>query len=232
MASAEALSPWGASRGLVARGLKTVMERAGRGWPFRDCCIFWNPRASIERLAESLQASPLPLWLPGLSEGEKAVFLAALWQRISSRERGLSALWITPGAYQAERVYLQLSGLLPEEQVKLFPALDTMPSEEARPSLELTGRRLAALTRLALGRPTIVVAPVDAVAARLIPVERFRALPLPVRVGASLSLETLPERLVAMGYQRVTRVDSPGLFAIRGRYRRRLSSGRPGPHPH
>jgi len=171
---------------------------------------------SIERLAESLQASPLPLWLPGLSEGEKAVFLAALWQRISSRERGLSALWITPGAYQAERVYLQLSGLLPEEQVKLFPALDTMPSEEARPSLELTGRRLAALTRLALGRPTIVVAPVDAVAARLIPVERFRALPLPVRVGASLSLETLPERLVAMGYQRVTRVDSPGLFAIRG----------------
>ncbi|HEY8531248.1 MAG TPA: transcription-repair coupling factor, partial [Limnochorda sp.] len=170
----------------------------------------------IERLAESLREGSQPTWIPGLSEGDKGVILASLWQRMSSQERCASALWITPGAYQAERVFLELCSLLPEGQVHLFPALDTLPDEEARPSAELTGKRMSALARLAAGKPTLVVAPADAVAARLVPAGFFRELPLALRVGARISLEALPERLVTLGYRRESRVDGPGMFAIRG----------------
>ncbi|BAS29404.1 transcription-repair coupling factor [Limnochorda pilosa] len=170
----------------------------------------------IETLGTALDDASRPIWLPGLSEGEKCVVLAALWQRLRSLRKGASALWIASSAYQAERVYEQLSSLLPAGQVQIFPALDTLPDEEARPSAELTGRRMAALSRLAAGRPTLVVAPVDAAAGRMVPAEIFRSLPLPLRVGVQVPLEEVPVRLAAMGYQREARVEGPGAFAIRG----------------
>ncbi len=75
---------------------------------------------------------------------------------------------------------------------------------------------MAALLSLAAGEPVVVVAPVQAVATKLVPPEVFARYQLEIRVGQRLDLAQVVESLQEMGYERVSKVETPGEFSVRG----------------
>ncbi|MEJ3743855.1 transcription-repair coupling factor [Actinomycetes bacterium KLBMP 9797] len=131
---------------------------------------------------------------------------------------GRPVLAVTATTREAEDLAAALGGLLPAEQVAVFPAWETLPHERLSPRSDTVGRRLAVLRRLAHpdGDPVrVVVAPVRSV---LQP--QLRGLgdlvPVELRRGGEAVLEDVARRLIDMAYARVDLVTKRGEFAVRG----------------
>src|SRR5439155_21476512 len=89
-----------------------------------------------------------------------------------------------------------------------------LASSDAAEQRELMRGRLAVLEGLASGQVRAVVAPIQAALRRTIgPIrENQRTL----RLGATLKLEETARWLAEAGYERVSMIESPGQFAVRG----------------
>ncbi len=138
---------------------------------------------------------------------------------------GRSVLAVTATSREAEDLAAALGGLLPAEQVAIFPSWETLPHERLSPRSDTVGRRLAVLRRLAhpdsadaygrTGPLRVVVAPVRSV---LQPQLKGLGDLEPVRLaaGAEADLEQVARRLTDMAYARVDLVTKRGEFAVRG----------------
>ncbi len=105
----------------------------------------------------------------------------------------------------------------------LFPALETLPFEEAEPALNIAAQRSAVLAELAARvagnpnpKPFLIVAPADALMHRLLPAEKLADLHLDLEWGQQIEIDALTKKLVEMGYRREAMVESPGEFSVRG----------------
>ena len=147
-----------------------------------------------------------------IPDAARAIAIAAI-AGITTRRPVLVAV---PTRDEADRIAHDLAAFLPERDVELFPAWETLPFERVSPALETMGRRLRVLWRLRSGDPpAVVVAPVRALVQRLGPhVEDID--PIVVRPGDVLDHDALVERLVAMGYRREYQVEARGEVAVRG----------------
>jgi transcription-repair coupling factor (superfamily II helicase) len=145
-------------------------------------------------------------------EAGRPIFAAALAQTTTRRP----VVVAVPTGAEAARIAHDLGQLLPDGDVELYPAWETLPFERVSPSLETMGRRLRLLWRLRTRAfPAVVVAPVRALVQRLGPhVEDVE--PVVVRAGETLDRDELVERLVAGGYRREYQVEARGEVAVRG----------------
>ncbi len=130
-------------------------------------------------------------------------------------------LIITKTDEAAERLFDDLRfyhGLLgrPPTSLALFPRWETLPYESTAPHVGLVARRMNALHQIRSITTTKVVASIDAVMQRLMPVETFLRTVLQFKVGAGIERETLTAGLLRLGYRRVSVVEIPGEFSIRG----------------
>lgn len=131
-----------------------------------------------------------------------------------------TVLAVTPTAREADELAADLSVLLGDDAVVVYPAWETLPHERLSPRSDTVGRRLAVLRRLAhpgAGAPPVrvVVAPVRSILqpqvaglADLTPVELV--------VGQQAPLEDVVRDLAAAAYVRVDLVERRGEFAVRG----------------
>jgi len=131
---------------------------------------------------------------------------------------GRPVLAVTATSREAEDLAAGLGGLVPPEQVAVYPAWETLPHERLSPRSDTVGRRLAVLRRLAHpeeGEVRVVVAPVRSV---LQP--QLRGLgdlaPVELRPGVEASLEDTVRQLSDIAYARVDLVTKRGEFAVRG----------------
>jgi transcription-repair coupling factor (superfamily II helicase) len=113
------------------------------------------------------------------------------------------------------RFYHGLRGL-PQTSLALFPRWETLPYESTAPHVGLIARRMNALHRIRSITAMKVVTSIDAVMQRLMPVETFLRTVLQLKVGAGIERETLTAGLLRLGYRRVSVVEIPGEFSIRG----------------
>lgn len=162
-----------------------------------------------------LREGRLPLMVSGLTGPGRAVVAAGLY-----RERPFAGalLVVVPGVEQVRRWLQDLEGLFPDRQVLEFDPAEALPFEVVAANREPTAGRLQVLAALrGAGRPPLVVAPVEALLPRLIPPSDWEGAALRFSRGSVLAdADTVPERLVFMGYERTELVESPGQFAIRG----------------
>lgn len=131
-----------------------------------------------------------------------------------------TVLAVTPTAREADALAADLSVLLGDDAVVVYPAWETLPHERLSPRSDTVGRRLAVLRRLAhpgAGAPPVrvVVAPVRSILqpqvaglADLTPVELV--------VGQQAPLEDVVRDLAGAAYVRVDLVERRGEFAVRG----------------
>ncbi|MET0580007.1 MAG: DEAD/DEAH box helicase, partial [Ilumatobacteraceae bacterium] len=122
-----------------------------------------------------------------------------------------------PTTTMAAQLGDDLSQFLPERQVAVFPAWETLPFERVSPSVETMGRRLEVLWRLRDPErcPAVVVTGVRGLLQRLGP-EAATTDPIIVRPGDIIDPDELVSRLVSFGYRREQLVEHRGEIARRG----------------
>ena len=113
------------------------------------------------------------------------------------------------------RFFHDLMGL-PTSSLALFPRWETLPYESTAPHVGLIARRMKALHQIRTTPGAKVVASVDAVVQRLMPVDVFTQTVLHFTISAGIEREALTAGLLRLGYRRVSVVEIPGEFSIRG----------------
>src|SRR5699024_2467159 len=149
--------------------------------------------------------------ITGLAGSGRTLFLASLL-----KEQPRQILIVAQNLFHANQMMEDLTGIVSEEQLHLFPADEAIHAEMAFASPETRAERIATLTFLMSGKPGIVVVPLSGVRKILPPKEVLTSAYLTVRLGTDLELSQTAAQLVAIGYQREQMVASPGEFSIRG----------------
>ncbi|HBH80332.1 MAG TPA: hypothetical protein DDY39_10950, partial [Nitrospira sp.] len=104
----------------------------------------------------------------------------------------------------------------PIEGLAWFPEWETLPYEATAPHVALIAHRMTTLHRLLVKPPTILVTSVAAAMHRVIPRPLFEEAVIRFKTGATFERESLITSLLRIGYRRVSVVEIPGEFSIRG----------------
>lgn len=159
--------------------------------------------------------------LTGMPEGRDALFLAEL----AASGAVTDILHVCRDDVRLDRLAQAVRFFAPQVQVIEFPAWDCVPYDRASPNPDIVGRRVDALTRLALPRPVgnageaivrLVLTTVSAVTQRVPRAVVFRRNVFPIRVRKSTNTDALMGYLVRNGYQRSDQVMEAGEYAVRG----------------
>ena len=102
------------------------------------------------------------------------------------------------------------------EGLAWFPEWETLPYEATAPHVALIAHRMTTLHRLLVKPPTILVTSVAAAMHRVIPRSLFEEAVIRFKTGATFERESLITSLLRIGYRRVSVVEIPGEFSIRG----------------
>jgi len=130
-------------------------------------------------------------------------------------------LIVTKSDETAERLYDDLRFFheligLPTTSLALFPRWETLPYESTAPHVGLVARRMNALHCIQTVPTVRVVTSIDALMQRLLPVESFKQTIMPFKIGSAIERDVLTGGLLRLGYRRVSVVEIPGEFSIRG----------------
>jgi transcription-repair coupling factor (superfamily II helicase) len=160
--------------------------------------------------------------LVGLHGSTAACVLALLAQQPPQPpEQAKGWLVLTATDESAERLsndlrfFQELMGL-PSDAVSWFPEWETLPYEATAPHVGLIARRMTALHRLRTAPPAFLITSVAAAMHRLVPVKTFEQAILRFQTGGNYEREPLITGLLRLGYRRVSVVEIPGEFSIRG----------------
>ena len=155
--------------------------------------------------------------LSGLVPTAKALLIPFL-QHSASRP----AIIITANNRAAEalfplvQTFCDLSGVCSAQAVVKLPAYDVLPFENLSPHPDIQEERATALWKIATGAVSIVIAPVESAAMRLLPADHYASLARIVRRTETVDLEDLVAHLNTVGYIVVDVVEMPGQYAVRG----------------
>ena len=119
----------------------------------------------------------------------------------------------TPTGLMAGQLHDDLVAFLPERDVALFPAWETLPFERVSPNVETMGKRLEVLWRIKNDRPKIIVTGVRGLLQHL---SNTVVEPIVVKQKTQVDMDELIVTLARFGYRREELVEHRGEFARRG----------------
>ncbi|HLU27530.1 MAG TPA: transcription-repair coupling factor [Glycomyces sp.] len=164
----------------------------------------------LTRLAELAADSERPVDVIAVP-GARPLVLAE-----AARHAPGPVLAVTATSREAEELVESLASFIPEEDIALYPAWETLPHERLSPRSDTVGARLELLRRIHTGDvPRLIVTPVRGA---LQPQRRGLGSlePVHLRRGDETDLHELAERLLGLAYTRVDLVEKRGEFAVRG----------------
>ena len=149
--------------------------------------------------------------LTGLNGSAKTVMLAELF-----REKKQPIIVATDDLFHSQQLADDLTNLLDEDSVFLFPVDEMMAEEIATSSPDFKSQRVEALEALAQEKKAIIVTSTAGLK-RFLPTPKvWQQAQLRLAVGDDIGLEKTARLLTAMGYTREKMVERPGDFAVRG----------------
>ena len=162
------------------------------------------------RLKSSFEKKIGDMEIVGLSDAQKAHIVSSILYPIKSNH-----LFITYNDTQARQIYEDLKLFL-GDKVAYFPAKDVSYYNIVARSKEIDAFRLGALNKLIAGEGVIIVASVEAILFYTIPPKIYKNSVFTLKIGDTISLHELTQKLISMGYERVGEVEGPGQFSQRG----------------
>jgi len=147
----------------------------------------------------------------GLKGSGKALFAASLFRRTKQL-----ILFITSSNREAQELYNDLSIMMEQEHLFLFPSRETLPYDISEPYQEIVIRRILALNGLLQKKAGIYILPLRSFIDYFVPVQVFRENCIRLNKGQEFGIFKLQEILSNLGYERVDRVTSPGTYSLRG----------------
>lgn len=162
----------------------------------------------FEEIRKSIKEQKMPVQVTGCQETQKSHLMAAL---------GVDYLYkvvIAENELKAKEIYEDYK--MYDKNVYLYPAKDAIFYHADVRGNAIVRARLQVLRQLLEGNPVCVVTTLDGGIDKLLPLERLLQASMTVSLGDVLDIEQMKKRLVHMGYEHVSQVDSSGQFAMRG----------------
>ena len=103
-----------------------------------------------------------------------------------------------------------------ERNVLVFPAKDLIFYQADIHGGKLVTDRMAVIRRILEGRAMTVVTTFDAIMTHMVPCDIYRDNVVDIASGSQVDEKKLATKLLNMGYERASQVDSPGQFSVRG----------------
>ncbi|MFQ7873515.1 transcription-repair coupling factor [Enterocloster sp.] len=172
-----------------------------------------NPLLELQEydnLVQALKSGKGPLQVTGTLDSQKVHLMYELGEASAFSWK----LVVTYDDTRAKEIYDDLRSFT--SRVWLYPAKDLLfYSADIHGNL-MARQRIAVLRRLMEDREGVVVTTMDGLMDHLLPLKYLREQSITVESGQVIDLDAWKERLIAMGYERVTQVDGMGQFSIRG----------------
>ena len=155
--------------------------------------------------------------------GSTAACALTLLRSTQQRASAESKPWVvvTESDESAERLFNDLCFFheligLPVDDLAWFPEWETLPYEATAPHVGLIARRMTTLHRLLTNPPSMLITSITTAMHRLIPRAVFEEAIFHFETAATFERESLTADLFRLGYRRVSVVEIPGEFSIRG----------------
>lgn len=172
-----------------------------------------NPLLELQEydnLVQALKSGKGPLQVTGTLDSQKVHLMYELGEASAFAWK----LVVTYDDTRAKEIYDDLRSFT--SRVWLYPAKDLLfYSADIHGNL-MARQRIAVLRRLMEDREGVVVTTMDGLMDHLLPLKYLREQSITVESGQVIDLDAWKERLIAMGYERVAKVDGMGQFSIRG----------------
>ncbi|WP_096203246.1 transcription-repair coupling factor [Bacillus sp. FJAT-45350] len=165
----------------------------------------------IKAVTSGIEANLSEQLIAGLTGSARTLMIATIY-----KETKRTQLVVTHNLYQAQKLYEDLTDLIEEEHVFLYSVNELISSEIAIASPEMKAQRVEVLNLLVNEFSGIVIVPMAGLRRLIPPKEIWKASQIKFEVGQEIEVEKLLTTLVAVGFQRVDMVASPGDFSIRG----------------
>lgn len=147
----------------------------------------------------------------GLSGSSKNVLIATLFH-----EENRPLIIVTHNLLQAQKVYDDLTELVDNEMLYLYPANELTFMDIDAQSPETLGQRIRILQNLANGKIGIYIVPYIGLSKLLPPKEHFIDSVISMKIGSEIDLNQLINQLIYLGYGRTDIVSKHGEFSVRG----------------
>lgn len=166
----------------------------------------------IKAVSEAVEANMKEQLLSGLTGSARTLLMATLY-----RETRRPQLVITHNLLQAQKLFDDLSDLLTDDEVLLYPVNELISSEIAVASPEMKASRIDVLNKLVYGFSGIVIVPIAGARRLLPPKSLWQESQVTLKVGTDIEqIQLWIEKLITLGFERVDMVSSPGEVSVRG----------------
>ncbi|HLR79510.1 MAG TPA: transcription-repair coupling factor [Bacillota bacterium] len=172
---------------------------------------YLQSKEDIQTIMTGISTGMKEQLVAGLSGSARSLLVSLISESIKK-----PILLVTYQLAQAQQLYDDLVAFMGEDHVYLYPVNELIASEIAVASPELRYERIDALTNWSRKESGILIAPVAAIKRMLPPPHDWHSYQLPFRTDEVIDLEESLRMLVAMGYEHVSMVTSPGEFSRRG----------------
>ncbi|ONI46267.1 transcription-repair coupling factor [Candidatus Epulonipiscioides gigas] len=128
----------------------------------------------------------------------------------------VSPFIIASSEQEAQAIRSDLEFLYGEEKVIYYPSRDILFYNADVHSSEIVKTRIETINNIIENKNAVIVTTIDALLNPLSTKEEFIKAQINIKDGQSLEFRRLGEKLIEIGYERVSKVESVGQFAMRG----------------
>ncbi|WP_338471278.1 transcription-repair coupling factor [Niallia sp. XMNu-256] len=165
----------------------------------------------ISNLTAGIEEGLREQLVAGLSGSARTMYIASIYEKIKR-----PIVIITYNLLQAQKLYDDLTNVIDDESVALYPANELIGAELSVASPELKAQRIEVLNLLSKRQKSIVIVPIAGMRKMVPPADIWKRYQLSLKLGDEINIEEMLVQLVQMGYVRSDMVSAPGEFSVRG----------------
>ena len=163
----------------------------------------------FSEVIKHIKETKSPISLSGLSDMGKIQTIAGLHESLNK-----NICVITYNQIQAKRLLKDITYF--NQNSAIFPKKELVTYDYIAESKDLPYERIEVLNNIHNNKVNIIVLTIEAVMQNMIPKNVLFKNSIKVKVGDSLKLDYLKQKLIDLGYERKDLIDGRGQFSIRG----------------
>jgi transcription-repair coupling factor (superfamily II helicase) len=171
----------------------------------------FNESEELKSITSGLYNNLNEQLITGISGSARSIFISSV-NEITKK----TILVVTNNLLSANKIYEELSDILSEEKVWLYPADELISAEISISSPELRAQRIEVLNKIINGEANVIIAPISGTKRLLPPKNLWVDSQLEFQVGNEFDITNGATVLSNLGYERSEIVSKPGEFSIRG----------------
>ena len=151
------------------------------------------------------------LSITGLTDSSKAWVVYAITQNTNK-----NSIVVCNNMFQVNKFIQDLKFYSNDTEIVYLPARSIQYYDIEAESKDIANQRMYAIERILSSKKNIVVTTIDALLVKMFPNTRYKGEEFSVKVGDSIQINTLVEKLAKFGFERTENVEGKGQFAVRG----------------